>query len=690
MKTSLPPGFLQPSAAFRRQAVWVISGIIGFIVIYLLMVVASLAILAASVAAGIFVIYVKVAWITILLGLGLIGFGFMVVAFLIKFIFSSTVDVDPHRVEITREQEPKLFDYIESIAAEVGTDKPKKIFLTPDVNAAVFYNSSFFSLFVPVKKNLQIGLGLVNSLNKGEFKAVIAHEFGHFSQRSMKLGTYVYTTNKVIYNLLYENAGWSSTLQSFANIHAITSIFAHLTVAIAKVIIYILSKVYGWIQLVYMALSREMEYHADLVAVSVAGSAQMVSALRRVQFASQAYSFADSQLNKLSGSKSRCENFYEIQSRSILHLSQLNHITLSDGLPVITDAAVTKALETSDIEIKDQWASHPSLRDRETNITRQYIDMPADTSSTWTLFSDPLRTQQMMSAHSYSLSTPDYKSYAIVSADQLFDTIQSTEQAITLPERLEAYFADRRFEKDVLPDGSYLFSTSFNEVFTEEYKQDIAALSRLADDQQKLRHICSESSGIRTFDYKGVKYRRKDAPNLLLNFNNEILLLKKKVYEHDRRAFSFFHAKAETLGRTSDLLRAEDFFFAIQAILAELADIRDELVGVYIRLQAKASWQEEELIPIYEEVSDQKIRLEKILETAKSMHPCPFDLPAEMANVKRYLLDERLADVATRRFDYSWFSKLYGQVAGSTNRSLEIWQRALSHLLRAADEVAGS
>jgi Zn-dependent protease with chaperone function len=37
-------------------------------------------------------------------------------------------------------------------------------------------------MFLPIKKNLQIGLGLVNSLNVSEFKAVMAHEFGHFTQ----------------------------------------------------------------------------------------------------------------------------------------------------------------------------------------------------------------------------------------------------------------------------------------------------------------------------------------------------------------------------------------------------------------------------------------------------------------------------------------------------------------------------
>jgi hypothetical protein len=36
------------------------------------------------------------------------------------------------------------------------------------------------------KKNLTIGIGLINSTSVGELKTILAHEFGHFSQRSMK------------------------------------------------------------------------------------------------------------------------------------------------------------------------------------------------------------------------------------------------------------------------------------------------------------------------------------------------------------------------------------------------------------------------------------------------------------------------------------------------------------------------
>ena len=67
-------------------------------------------------------------------------------------------------------------------APKTAAPLPHRVFVSHEVNACVFFNQSFWSLIIPAKKNLLIGLGLVNRLNLTEFKAVLAHEFGHFSQ----------------------------------------------------------------------------------------------------------------------------------------------------------------------------------------------------------------------------------------------------------------------------------------------------------------------------------------------------------------------------------------------------------------------------------------------------------------------------------------------------------------------------
>lgn len=102
------------------------------------------------------------------------------------FFRKSTIDRSGW-LEIAEEEEPKLFELIESISKEIGTNFPQKVYLGIGVDAMVFYDSNFRNLFFPSRENLMIGLGLVNSMSESELKAILAHEFGHFTQRSLNV-----------------------------------------------------------------------------------------------------------------------------------------------------------------------------------------------------------------------------------------------------------------------------------------------------------------------------------------------------------------------------------------------------------------------------------------------------------------------------------------------------------------------
>lgn len=61
--------------------------------------------------------------------------------------------------EVTRRQQPRLFAFLDRLAEEVGAPRPKRVFLSPRVNASVFYDLSVLNLILPARKNLEIGLG---------------------------------------------------------------------------------------------------------------------------------------------------------------------------------------------------------------------------------------------------------------------------------------------------------------------------------------------------------------------------------------------------------------------------------------------------------------------------------------------------------------------------------------------------
>ena len=318
----IDPSITETSAGFKKEVTKVMSSIVLFFIVYIILILLAIGLAMGCVAGGIWIIVASPRIITLMIGAGLVGLGLMVVFFLIKFIFAVNRFDHSNSILITEEDQPKLFAFIKKLTAETQTPFPKKIYISPEVNASVFYDSSFWSMLLPVKKNLQIGLGLVNSVTLDEFKAVMAHEFGHFSQRSMKLGSFVYNVNRVIYNMLYENNGYGRTLQRWANISGYFAFFAGLTAKIVEGIQWILKKMYSVINKNYMGLSREMEFHADAVAASVSGGNNLISALRRLEIANTSYAVVLNRYNDWLKEKCIGSNIYPDQRIVLKQLSR--------------------------------------------------------------------------------------------------------------------------------------------------------------------------------------------------------------------------------------------------------------------------------------------------------------------------------------------------------------------------------
>ena len=78
------------------------------------------------------------------------------------------------------------------------------------------------------------------------------------------MGSYVYNVNQVIHNMLYENDGYNNIVSRWAEASGYFALFAILAIKIVRAIQWILQKLYGLVNKSYMALSREMEFQADV------------------------------------------------------------------------------------------------------------------------------------------------------------------------------------------------------------------------------------------------------------------------------------------------------------------------------------------------------------------------------------------------------------------------------------------
>ena len=357
------------------------------------------------------------------------GFFFL---YLVKGFFKSHPMNKEMHLEITEDEHPVLFKFIEQLCDELGAPLPNKVFVSPDVNAAVMPRTSLINLFVEPKKDLLIGLGLVNSCNLSEFKAVLAHEFGHFSQSAMA-SSYTYVASRIIGDLV-EGEDWFDRLLNWCKKQEnVFAVFGHVVGAPLWIARKILEQCYKIITLQRLAVSREREFHADLVAVSAAGSNAVVHCLLRTDFGYQCYLQAIRDLLTAMDHKLYSNDLYLHQDRASAVVRQKKKEPALGLPPAFKSPHEGKNTEVFDAEeeamtdeIPQMWRTHPSNSDREKNAKEQFVAAVVDHRSPWVLFDAPAELKERMTYKFYrmELRIPKNTDLADAAKVQKFGQVQ--------------------------------------------------------------------------------------------------------------------------------------------------------------------------------------------------------------------------------------------------------------------------
>lgn len=292
------------------------------------------------------------------------------------------------RVEITAEQQPRLFQFIHELADELGAPKPHKVFLGPVVNASVFYDLSILNFLLPSRKNLMIGLGLINALNRSEFRAVLAHEFGHFAQKTMSVGRWIYVGSQIAEHIVAKRDWLDRGLDWLSTFDLRFAWIGWIMRTIVWSIRSLTETVFGFVVMAQRALSREMEFEADLVAVSATGSDALIHALYKLQVAdedwNQTLTFADEMLqkDKLIPDPFLIHTAITEHLRTVLHQPDRG---LTPAIPTF-NAGEHRIFTEKLAQPPRMWATHPPNNEREENAKRNYVAVTLDASPAWELF----------------------------------------------------------------------------------------------------------------------------------------------------------------------------------------------------------------------------------------------------------------------------------------------------------------
>ncbi len=564
---------------FKKMTVKAIFSIVLFVIVYLLLIVGAIALTILFGYIGLFVIAARPSFLTIVLGAGIISIGLLIFIFLIKFLFTKHVTDRSHLVEIKRTDEPKLFALVEEIVKEVNTDFPKKIYLSAEVNASVFYDSSFWSMFLPIRKNLQIGLGLMNSITTDECKAILAHEFGHFSQRSMKVGSYVYNVNQIIYNMLFDNQSYQSLVQAWASISGYLTFFVSIAVGIVQGIQKILRKMYEIVNVNYLGLSREMEFHADAVAANIAGSKPMVNALLRLDLADNALnavlSFYESKIKVAQ----KTENLFTQHQHVMAFLGKENDLGFENNLPKV-DLQYTKRFNKSKLVITNQWASHPSIEDRVAELTKLGIDLGEhDNTLAIHLLQDPERTSAQLTAKIFS--KVEYKEEVSSLSDEAFSAdYHSKFNEQTFSKVFNSYYDNKN--PSVLDLESITAATnnlSMQDVFSNDAVDLVYHSIALENDVATLKQLSTEEVSIKSFDYDGIKYAIKDAPTVLIDVEKQAAEQKEKIKEVDTHIYAHFLSLAQKTDKEDKLKSAYQAYIGYEKDFQSKVELFTKMVN---------------------------------------------------------------------------------------------------------------
>lgn len=529
---------VKASLNYRMMVAKAILSIIFFIASYLLLIFLAIGFVFLCGLGAIAIIGAHPSFLTLMIGIGIICMALLVLLFLLKFIVSKHVADRSHLVEITEEQEPNLFAFIREIVKEADTAFPKKIFLSADVNASVFYDSGFWSMFLPVKKNLQIGMGLVKSVTLLELKAILAHEFGHFSQSSMKVGSYVYFSNNVIYNMLFDNEGYNQLAVKIASINGYLDFFVLLAIKIIEGIRFVLHHVYAVVNINYLSLSREMEFQADEIAANIAGSSPLAKSLLRLELASFSFYSALNYYQNKTAEAVTTLNIYPQQLFVMNFLAQQSKIETEHNLPLI-DIENSKRYNKSKLVIKDQWASHPSTEDRILALTELNITgTPDDGTPAVSVFFNPRKTELELTKKLFSDITAG-KEFVETDYNKFVEDYTAEYNKYSFGKIFNGYYDNKDpkidLEYDSNSDSNLTADTAA--LFSKEKVDLVYTKIALESDLETLKQLQSGNFGIKTLDYDGKKYNVKNIALLLPELENALTEINEKINLNDSSIF---------------------------------------------------------------------------------------------------------------------------------------------------------
>lgn len=682
----IPEGYTDFSPEYRSKQMWLLVWVYVVFMLYLAMLEAAL----LGTVLG-FVSVFNGMWCCLGIPFGLMSLAAFV--YLLKgFFYRADSDKRNLFIEVTEKEQPRLFAFIRKLCDEIGVSEPARVHVLPEPNAGALEVAGLVNLFTPPKKELFVGIGLINALNLSEFKAVLAHEFGHFAQFGYA-SVYARRAAVVVSNLVIGQDGFERVVNGMKQRG---NVFGYVLFGVCWVI-----KSPLWLALKLFAkmrheLDREAEFHADRVGASVAGSNAMVHGLYRVQFASETYMMAHNDLFKAADHKLYTADLYYHQHAAGDILRKKKKDPDYGRPPKLAHPLDGKKVQVFDEDSAEEHPAddyHPADYDREEHIKSPFVVADDDERSAWILFDEPVDLRERLTYKMYRAGELIKKGTELIDPKEVQKFIDDEHHETTYADKYEGCYDDRLLNPGDLDE--------LDELIRKEPWEDArlagvldkmyVGLKHKVDDRrelmEELANVRKEAGGAMS---KKTKKIIRDLEKDLDDANDWFRTL-------DRRVYLVYVQMSYRVNNDLyyDLINRYRFHMAVQGIYKtaryhfDEADFHLTTFNVLAEQNVAPAVREDFVTQVLHVFRDARKALRNLLREADEINMPAMKNFEEGERLADFLLDQDLIrEAGEHGVSGKWVNKLFRQLTQVRDKASRLHFKSLGQILALQESVA--
>jgi Zn-dependent protease with chaperone function len=705
---NVPREITRLDGAYRVRVLAMITGLFAFLLLYLVIIA-----VAGLIGYGLVIMPLPHVGGRAMIAVLVFKFGgafaaILVWLFLLKGLFKGRRVERATHVALKEADHPALFAFIRRVYMDTGSPRPRRVYVSPEVNAALIYDTSLLNLFFPPRKDLLIGLGLVNVVNLAEFKAVLAHEFGHFAQRSVGLGSYLYVANRVMSDVIYSRDALDCFVDDWSRQDLRIAFPAWGLKGALWLVRKVLSGAFQSLNLLHLSLSRRMEYNADNVAVSVSGSDALIHGLARLGFASESLADAGRSLDAAADHGLFTDDLFHHQTQAASRLRKLRKDERA-GLPPDLPRDATQKVQVFqpvDDGTPERYRSHPADHMREQNAKRVYVRSLQDDRSPWLLFGDPTELKREVTKQFYRHTLGRLESCDPRAAAEVQRFIDAEHAENTFDPKYYGFYDDRLINPGDLKnvpaqpwDRGELTAWLASWPSTD-LEQQLLAFRERQSEYQLLRGLQTGQYTLKgkTFPFRDRQYTAKDVDKLFAQVDKDLDAHLEAFGRLDRQVFLAHWSLTRHLSsdqgnrREADLLERYRFHMTLKGLFQGMLNEQARLQAILDIISKNSQMAEDDFRRVSDALGEIHRTLTVNLEDAKNFTtPSWTNVPAGSSLFSLIVDrgDTALPELSGNSISGQWLSKLMTRLDGVLSRLRRVHFKSLGSLLACQEKLAG-